>query len=57
MHVLLAHTQPPWDTSLDYAPGKPFYINHYTYGMDYTLEGEPHKLSLGWWPSCAYMDS
>lgn len=31
--------QPPWDTKMDMAPGKPFYILHYTYGMDYTLEG------------------
>ena len=26
--------QPPYDTKLS-----PFYIIHYTYGMDYTLEG------------------
>merc|ERR550532_827762 len=26
--------QPPWDTELD-----PYYILHYTYGMDYTKEG------------------
>jgi len=24
---------------MEEAPGKPFYILHYTYGMDYTLEG------------------
>ena len=26
--------QPPWDTELQVAPGKPFYIIHYTYGCD-----------------------
>lgn len=26
--------QPPYDEKMD-----PFYILHYTYGMDYTLEG------------------
>ena len=32
--------QPPWDTNLVMAPGKPFHIIHYTYGMDYKLTGE-----------------
>ena len=32
--------QPPWDTELQVAPGKPFYIIHYTYGMDYKLTGK-----------------
>eukprot|EP00798_Chlamydomonas_sp_ICE-L_P030514 gene30514-35542_t len=25
-------SQPPWDTTMELAPGKPFYIIHYTYG-------------------------
>ena len=32
--------QPPWDTEMYMAPGKPFHIIHYTYGMDYKLTGE-----------------
>jgi hypothetical protein len=32
-------SQPPWDTNLDFKPGKPFQIIHYTYGMDYKLDG------------------
>lgn len=28
-------SQPPWDEKLE-----PYYILHYTYGMDYTLAGE-----------------
>ena len=31
--------QPPWDSNLEMAPKKPFYIIHYTYGMDYKLTG------------------
>lgn len=31
--------QPPWDNKLNMAPNKPFYILHYTYGMDYKLTG------------------
>ncbi|KAJ9530850.1 hypothetical protein QJQ45_028857 [Haematococcus lacustris] len=31
--------QPPWDTKMEMSPTKPFYILHYTYGMDYTKEG------------------
>ena len=31
--------QPPWDSTMDMAPNKPFYILHYTYGMDYKLTG------------------
>lgn len=31
--------QPPWDTNLELGPNKPYYILHYTYGMDYKLTG------------------
>jgi hypothetical protein len=31
--------QPPWDTEMQLGPNKPFYIVHYTYGMDYKLTG------------------
>lgn len=31
--------QPPWDTRMELSPTKPFYILHYTYGMDYKLTG------------------
>ena len=32
-------SQPPWDRQLESSPGKPFYIIHYTYGMDYKKTG------------------
>lgn len=31
--------QPPWDTELQLSASKPYYILHYTYGMDYKLTG------------------
>jgi hydroxyproline O-arabinosyltransferase len=37
-------SQPPWDDKL-----APFYILHYTYGMDYTLEG---KFTPGGYTMC-----
>ena len=36
--------QPPWDTQL-----WPYYLLHYTYGMDYTLEGEFTPGKYGAW--------
>jgi hypothetical protein len=30
--------QPPWDTHYMQRAEHPFYILHYTYGMDYTLQ-------------------
>ena len=36
--------QPPWDTQL-----WPYYLLHYTYGMDYTLEGEFTPGKFGAW--------
>lgn len=41
-------SQPPWDRDLQMAPGKPFHIIHYTYGMDYTLDGEKGLPRRGW---------
>mmetsp|Transcript_36561 Transcript_36561/g.92332 ORF Transcript_36561/g.92332 Transcript_36561/m.92332 type:complete len:560 (-) Transcript_36561:275-1954(-) len=41
--------QPPWDAKLEMAPGKPFYILHYTYGMDYKLTGEFTPGKYGEW--------
>lgn len=41
--------QPPWDANLDMSPGKPFYIVHYTYGMDYTLDGKFTPGKYGEW--------
>mmetsp|Transcript_14428 Transcript_14428/g.39084 ORF Transcript_14428/g.39084 Transcript_14428/m.39084 type:complete len:552 (+) Transcript_14428:90-1745(+) len=41
--------QPPWDSKLEFAPGKPFFINHYTYGMDYTLDGKFTPGKIGQW--------
>ncbi len=32
-------SQPPWDTRLNMTDKKPYYILHYTYGMDYKLTG------------------
>jgi hypothetical protein len=42
-------SQPPWDMNLDQSPGKPFYIIHYTYGMDYKLTGEFTPGKFGDW--------
>lgn len=36
--------QPPWDTELD-----PYYILHYTYGCDYTLQGKFTPGKVGAW--------
>ncbi len=33
-------SQPPWDTKMELSPAKPYYILHYTYGCDYTLDGK-----------------
>ncbi|GIL43843.1 hypothetical protein Vafri_1440 [Volvox africanus] len=41
--------QPPWDQELQMANGKPFYILHYTYGMDYKLTGEFTPGKFGEW--------
>jgi hypothetical protein len=32
--------QPPWDSKMELSRGKPYYILHYTYGNDYTLDGK-----------------
>lgn len=37
-------SQPPWDSQRD-----AFYILHYTYGMDYTLQGEHMPGKYGEW--------
>ncbi|KAL0032623.1 hypothetical protein WJX77_011236 [Trebouxia sp. C0004] len=37
-------SQPPWDKKLD-----PYYLLHYTYGNDYTLEGEFTPGKIGAW--------
>ena len=37
-------SQPPWDEKLE-----PFYLLHYTYGMDYTLEGVFTPGKIGAW--------
>uniref|UniRef100_A0A7R9VVW4 Hydroxyproline O-arabinosyltransferase-like domain-containing protein n=1 Tax=Chlamydomonas euryale TaxID=1486919 RepID=A0A7R9VVW4_9CHLO len=42
-------SQPPWDMNLEQSPGKPFYIIHYTYGMDYTLNGDFTPGKYGEW--------
>jgi hydroxyproline O-arabinosyltransferase len=47
LHLELA-SQPPWDTMMDYE-GFPYYILHYTYGMDYTLTGEFTPGKIGAW--------
>ncbi|KAG2501810.1 hypothetical protein HYH03_000310 [Edaphochlamys debaryana] len=41
--------QPPWDQEMTMANGKPFYILHYTYGMDYKLTGEFTPGKFGEW--------
>ena len=47
LHLELA-SQPPWDTEM-HLNGIPYYILHYTYGMDYTLEGEFTPGKFGAW--------
>ena len=47
LHLELA-SQPPWDTEMD-TNGLPYYILHYTYGMDYTLTGEFTPGKFGAW--------
>lgn len=47
LHMELA-SQPPWDTTMD-MNGIPYYILHYTYGMDYTLDGEFTPGKFGAW--------
>lgn len=42
-------SQPPWDTELNITASKPFFILHYTYGMDYTLEGKFTPGKYGEW--------
>ena len=37
-------SQPPWDEKLE-----PYYLLHYTYGMDYTLEGVFTPGKIGAW--------
>lgn len=44
--VLHLMAQPPWDARMDLSANKPFYILHYTYGNDYTLDG---KFTPGVW--------
>jgi hydroxyproline O-arabinosyltransferase len=47
LHLELA-SQPPWDTQME-SNGVPYYILHYTYGMDYTMTGEFTPGKFGAW--------
>lgn len=38
--VLHLMAQPPWDATMELSANKPFYILHYTYGQDFTLDGK-----------------
>lgn len=38
--VLHLMAQPPWDARMELSANKPFYILHYTYGNDFTLDGK-----------------
>ncbi len=38
--VLHLMAQPPWDARMILSANKPFYILHYTYGNDFTLDGK-----------------
>lgn len=57
--VLHLMAQPPWDARMDLSANKPFYILHYTYGNDYTLDGKftpgarPHSTRRTAMPSAA----
>lgn len=44
--VLHLMAQPPWDARMELSANKPFYILHYTYGNDFTLDG---KYTPGGW--------
>uniref|UniRef100_A0A7R9V6U3 Hydroxyproline O-arabinosyltransferase-like domain-containing protein n=1 Tax=Chlamydomonas euryale TaxID=1486919 RepID=A0A7R9V6U3_9CHLO len=49
---LYAHmvAQPPFDSDLELKPGRPFYILHYTYGLDFdTSTGEALLSKVGDW--------
>lgn len=42
--------QPPWDSDYELMPGRPFYINHYTYGLDFnTSTGKVLMDKVGDW--------
>jgi hypothetical protein len=41
--------QPPWDHKMEMAHEKPYYILHYTYGMDYKFTGEFTPGKYGEW--------
>lgn len=47
LHLELA-SQPPWDTDME-LNGLPYFILHYTYGMDYTLTGQFTPGKFGEW--------
>eukprot|EP00798_Chlamydomonas_sp_ICE-L_P005860 gene5860-6151_t len=48
---LLPHlmAQPPYDTSYEERANKPFYIIHYTYGLDYNKSGTMLPDKIGEW--------
>ena len=48
LHLEMA-AQPPWDTKMNMRPGLPYSILHYTYGMDYTLDGVFTPGKIGAW--------
>lgn len=47
LHLELA-SQPPWDKTMS-VNGNDYYILHYTYGMDYTLDGKFTPGVFGQW--------
>lgn len=47
LHLELA-SQPPWDTTMS-VNGNEYYILHFTYGMDYTLDGKFTPGVFGQW--------
>lgn len=47
--VLHLMAQPPWDANMELSANKPFYILHYTYGQDFTLDGKMIAGGPGGW--------
>ena len=35
--------QPPWDSEYELNPGRPYYILHYTYGLDFNETSGEHE--------------
>eukprot|EP00798_Chlamydomonas_sp_ICE-L_P005855 gene5855-6147_t len=41
--------QPPYQTALEFKKGSPYYLIHYTYGLDYNKSGVMLPRTVGEW--------